>query len=229
MVQAHGQLQRDGYALLHAAMPAADCGILAGAFPVAPARAGGIRNALRAAEAHAQASVDALHALAGLLLQAPARAVRAILFDKSPSANWAVAWHRDVMIPVRERHEVQGYRNWSMKDGVWHVQAPREVLRDMLTLRLHLDDCDARNGALRVVAGSHRPEYMQAGMEAEQDAAAFGDTQVALCTAKAGDVLAMRPCLLHASAKAEQPARRRILHIEYAAFELPRPLQWAEA
>ncbi|MDB5803044.1 MAG: hypothetical protein JWN73_366 [Betaproteobacteria bacterium] len=221
---AREQLRRDGYALLRGTISASDCCIIAGAFPAAPARAGGVRNALQFAEAHAQASVDALHALAGRLLQAPARAVGAILFDKSPSANWAVAWHRDVMIPVRERHEVQGYRNWSTKEGVWHVQAPQEVLRDMLTLRLHLDDCDAHNGALRVVAGSHRPEHMEANPDAAVD-----ETQVALCTAKVGDVLAMRPCLLHASAKAEQPRRRRILHIEYAAIDLPQPLQWAAA
>jgi hypothetical protein len=217
-------LERDGYALLRGAISAADCGLVAAVFPATSPRAGGVRNALRGVEAHAQASVQALHALAGDLLQRPARAVRAILFDKSPVANWAVAWHRDLMIPVRERHQVAGYRNWSLKDGVCHVQAPREILRGMLTLRLHLDDCDAGNGALRVLAGSHDIEQADA-----RQAAAADESRMVTCVAQAGDVLAMRPCLLHSSCKAERPGRRRILHIEYAAQELPPPLQWATA
>jgi ectoine hydroxylase-related dioxygenase (phytanoyl-CoA dioxygenase family) len=218
-------LERDGYALLRGTISAADCGVVAAAFPATSPRAGGVRNALRIAEAHAQASVKALHALADDLLQRPASAVRAILFDKSPVANWAVAWHRDLMIPVRERHQVPGYRNWSIKDGVSHVQAPMDVLRGMLTLRLHLDDCDARNGALRVLAGSHDIERV----DEEPTVTTTDEARIVTCEAQAGDVLAMRPCILHSSCKAERPSRRRILHIEYAAEELPPPLQWAAA
>ena len=225
MEGAREQLRRDGYALLRGKISARDCGVVAAAFPATSPRAGGVRNALRSAEAHAQASVQALHVLADDLLQRPARAVRAILFDKSPAANWAVTWHRDLMIPVRERHEVPGYRNWSVKDGVCHVQAPMEILRGMLTLRLHLDDCDARNGALRVLAGSH--DIKQA--DAQQAVTTTDEARMITCVAQAGDVLAMRPCLLHSSCKAERPSRRRILHIEYAAEELPPPLQWAAA
>jgi ectoine hydroxylase-related dioxygenase (phytanoyl-CoA dioxygenase family) len=33
--------------------------------------------------------------------------------------------------------------------------APLKVLEQVLAVRLHLDDCDERNGALRVVPGSH--------------------------------------------------------------------------
>ena len=223
MEGAREALQRDGYALLRGRISAADCGTVAAAFPVTSPRAGGVRNALRIAEAQAQASIKALHALADDLLQRPSRAVRAILFDKSPAANWAVAWHRDLMIPVRERHDLAGYRNWSVKDGVCHVQAPLEILRGMLTLRLHLDDCDARNGALRVLPASHDIEQDDAPQVAGDEA------RTVTCVAQAGDVLAMRPCLLHASGKAQQPGRRRILHIEYAAQELPPPLQWARA
>ena len=45
---------------------------------------------------------------------------------------------------------------WSVKDGVPHVQAPAEYLEQMLAVRLHLDDADEENGALRVLVGSHR-------------------------------------------------------------------------
>jgi hypothetical protein len=37
------------------------------------------------------------------------------------------------------------------------------------------------------------------------------------CTVGAGGVVAMRPLLLHASSKSASDARRRVLHVEYAA------------
>src|SRR5512143_3742164 len=37
---------------------------------------------------------------------------RAILFDKTPAANWKVAWHQDLTIPVRERHQRPGFGPW---------------------------------------------------------------------------------------------------------------------
>ena len=40
---------------------------------------------------------------------------------------------------------------WSTKDGTPHVQPPVELLQQMVTVRLHLDDCDEANGALRVL------------------------------------------------------------------------------
>jgi hypothetical protein len=55
-----------------------------------------------------------------------------------------VSWHQDVTIAVRARGRSAGVRPWSVKDGVPHVQAPAELLEQMITLRLHLDDCDER-------------------------------------------------------------------------------------
>jgi len=82
--------------------------------------------------------------------------VRSIFFDKTPEANWLVPWHQDLSIAVKERIDSTGYGPWSIKEGVPHVQPPVEVLRAMVTLRLHLDDCDESNGALKVISGSHR-------------------------------------------------------------------------
>jgi hypothetical protein len=48
------------------------------------------------------------------------------------------------------------------------------------------------------------------------------------CDARAGDVLIMRPLLLHASSPAAEPVHRRVIHIEYAVDELPPPLEWFE-
>jgi ectoine hydroxylase-related dioxygenase (phytanoyl-CoA dioxygenase family) len=43
-----------------------------------------------------------------------------------------------------------------MKDGLMHVQPPIAVLEQMLTVRLHLDDCNSSNGPLQVIPGSHK-------------------------------------------------------------------------
>ena len=53
--------------------------------------------------------------------------VRSILFDKTPEENWPVLWHQDLSIAVKAKKELEGYRPWSLKDGVVHVQPPSEV------------------------------------------------------------------------------------------------------
>jgi Phytanoyl-CoA dioxygenase (PhyH) len=150
--------------------------------------------------------------------------VRTIYFDKSPEANWLVAWHQDLTLAVRARVPVPGFGPWSTKNGIPHVQPPIELLEQMLTIRIHLDDANESNGALRVLPGSHRfgrlsPEQIQ---EFRNQGKEF------LCACSAGDVLVMRPLLLHASSRSTTPRHRRILHIEYAASSLPQGLEWQE-
>jgi len=150
------------------------------------------------------------------------RVVRAIWFNKSPEANWLVAWHQDLAIAVRERIEAPGFGGWSVKEGVPHVQPPAEVLERMLTVRMHLDDADAENGALRVIGGTH----LAGRLGAEQIEAARRERIETICTAQAGDALLMRPLLLHASGRSTSERPRRVLHLEYAAVELPYGLRW---
>lgn len=148
--------------------------------------------------------------------------VRSILFDKNPAANWAVPWHQDTTIAVRERLETPGFGPWSVKAGVVHVQPPASVLESMVTARVHLDDCDASNGALRVIPGSHREGIL------EPDRIAAWRTRggEVTCECRAGDVLLMRPLLLHASFPAASPRHRRVLHLEFSASPLPNGLEW---
>src|SRR5258708_167808 len=75
---------------------------------------------------------------------------------KTADTNWAVAWHQDRTIAVRERREVAGFGPWSRKAGVAHVEPPFPVIAGMITLRVHLDDCDDDNAPLLVAPGSHR-------------------------------------------------------------------------
>lgn len=125
-------------------------------------------------------------------------------------------------IAVQERREVPGFNAWSVKEGVPHVQPPVEVLERMQTLRLHLDDADASNGALRVLPGSHR----WGRLSAEGIGGQRATIREIVCEAQVGDVLLIRPLLLHASSRATCDRTRRVLHIEYAAEELPGGLKW---
>ncbi len=151
--------------------------------------------------------------------------VRTIYFDKSAETNWGVAWHQDLTLALRSQIEVSGFGPWSMKEGIPHVQPPMELLQQMLTLRIHLDDANESNGALQVLPDSHR----QGRLSSEQIQELRTKHSEFLCTVSAGDVLLMRPLLLHASGRSTSNQHRRILHIEYAGFPLPPGLQWHEA
>ncbi len=153
---------------------------------------------------------------------AGAMVVRGLLFDKVAEANWQVGWHQDLMIPVAARIEMPGFGPWSVKQGVPHVRPPAEVLMRMLTLRLHLDDCPAENGPLEVVPGTH-----SLGIVPEQDVRGVVERHPpVVCTAAAGDVLVMRPLLLHASRRAQTTGHRRVVHLEFAGGSLPGELEW---
>jgi ectoine hydroxylase-related dioxygenase (phytanoyl-CoA dioxygenase family) len=182
-----------------------------------------IRNAISVLpHASLLASASPLQTIIEHVLGPNARIVRSILFDKNPEANWTVPWHQDTTIAVKQRIETEGFGPWSVKAGVCHVRPPTEVLEKMLTARVHLDDCDAANGALKVVPGSHRHGLLDDAAESRCRAS----TPPVICEARLAGVLLMRPLLLHASSPAESPRHRRVLHLEFASEPLPNGLQW---
>lgn len=182
-----------------------------------------IRNLLEAVPAVATlARSPEVRALVEPVLGPEAFAVRGILFDKTPDANWKVAWHQDLTIAVRERREVEGFGPWSEKAGVVHVQPPAAVLERMVTVRLHLDPCGPENGPVQVIPGSHREGRLAADDVQQQRAARDA---VPACVG-AGGVLLMRPLLLHASSPSTAPAHRRVIHLDFAADALPGGVEW---
>ncbi|MBL8232323.1 MAG: phytanoyl-CoA dioxygenase family protein [Bryobacterales bacterium] len=187
---------------------------------------GGARNLLGTLlEVHQIAHGPALSSVIAPLLKGRPFPVHATLFDKTPGANWLVPWHQDLTISVVERRDVEGYGPWSIKAGVIHVQPPVRIMEGMISARLHLDACDADNGVLRVLPGTHRFGRL--------DDAAVEDCKRSIapvaCTAAAGDVLLMRPLLLHASSAATNPAHRRVIHIDYACTPLDGGIEWRHA
>jgi hypothetical protein len=146
--------------------------------------------------------------------------VRILFFDKPPRQTWALPWHKDLTIAVRDnRLPSQEFAKPTRKAGVPHVEAPRAILESMLTARIHLDEATMENGTLKVVPGSHR-----IGKALTLDLA-----PPVYVLAKRGDVLLMRPLLAHCSGKSHPVTERhrRILHLEFAATpDLPDGYAW---
>lgn len=134
--------------------------------------------------------------------------VRGLYFDKPPEHTWALPWHQDVTIAVREHLPSDRYTTPTRKVGVPHVEAPAELLEQMLAVRIHLDEVTEDNGPLRVVPGSHR-----FGKDLRLD----GEPRSVL--GGRGDVVLMRPLLAHCSGKSQPDTdrHRRTLHLELAA------------
>jgi ectoine hydroxylase-related dioxygenase (phytanoyl-CoA dioxygenase family) len=170
------------------------------------------------------AESDRVRTLAEQALDGPAFVIRGLYFDKTPAANWLVPWHQDLTIAVRDRRDAAGFGPWSRKDGVVHVQPPEPWLSRRFAVRIHLDDCGADNGPLRVIPGTHRQGRIS-GAEIER-IRAKRDEEAAL--AGRGDALLMSPMLLHASSAAMSPNHRRVIHLEFATDPLPNGLTWYE-
>jgi ectoine hydroxylase-related dioxygenase (phytanoyl-CoA dioxygenase family) len=185
---------------------------------------GGVRNLLDIPAFRALANSAQIRALIEPILGAEAFPVRGILFDKTGNANWKVPWHQDVTIAVTNKVDAAGYGPWSVKAGVQHVQPPPQILENMLSVRIHLDDCPAVNGALRVLPATHLHGKLS---QAKIESAVLRKAPVT-CEASAGDALLMRPLLVHASSPSSTPSHRRVIHFDYANVDLADGLGWRE-
>ncbi len=179
-------------------MTAADLAQMDNVFPALGHCSPGARDAdFTSAARDWFADHPALTALAVRLLQAPAHLTRVQAFDETTGANWFVPWHQDRAVNGPER--------------------PVAMLTHMVAFRIHLDDCGEDNGPLDVLPGSHRHGRL--------DATAIADvattTPSLLCLAVRGDIVALRPLLVHRSQRARVPAARRVIYIEFTASPPP--------
>jgi ectoine hydroxylase-related dioxygenase (phytanoyl-CoA dioxygenase family) len=222
-------LARDGFAVLRRGLSRAQIERLLPELAAAPSpsrRRGsvyGARNLLGLASVQATLVEPGLRATIAAVLGPNARCVRALFFDKTPDANWFVGWHQDRAIALVQQKALPGWGPWSIKAGVPHVLPPAEILARILTVRIALDACDAANGPLRTLAGSHRHGIL----DSDAITALRRSTPETLCLVPAGGIVALRPLTLHASSPAQTPGHRRVLHLEFAPPDLlPSGLHW---
>jgi ectoine hydroxylase-related dioxygenase (phytanoyl-CoA dioxygenase family) len=185
---------------------------------------GGVRNCLSKSTVLGELAASGVPlSMARTVLGSAARPTKLTIFDKTPDANWSVPWHQDLTITVERRCDIPGYGPWTEKDGLPHVQPPVDVLQQTLAIRLHLDDTPLENGALRVLARTHRMGRLTAPRILEL----CGTMEETVCPVAAGGAMLMSPLLLHSSRRATSMGRRRVLHLEYSAALLPEGLTWS--
>ncbi len=155
------------------------------------------------------------------LLPGSAVAIQAIAFDKTPDTNWKVSWHQDLVFPFAAPVSHPGFTQPTVKDGVNYARLSRDVLEAMTAVRLHLDECDERNGPLRISPGSHTRGIIPTS-EIPALVHLRGES---VCVAGEGEALLMKPLALHASSQAVTPRHRRVLHFVYYSG-LPLPEKW---
>ena len=147
--------------------------------------------------------------------------VRVLYFDKPSDRSWSLPWHKDLTIAVKDNTlPTTHFSKPTRKAGVDHVEASENLLKNMMTLGIHLDDVTTSNGPLEVIPGSHATG--KTVQPTSQEAVKI--------LVKAGDVLAMRPMISHASGHTDPEGnlRRRILHLEFSATEqLTDGYQWS--
>jgi len=146
--------------------------------------------------------------------------VRVLYFDKPSDRSWSLPFHKDMTIAVRDNQiPTKHFSKPTNKAGVPHVEGSEQILANMLTLRIHLDPVTDDNGPLQVIPGSH--------LSGKKTSSNSNPPEKILTAA--GDVLAMRPLLSHASGHSnpQKQLHRRILHLEFAGdATLPDGYEW---
>jgi hypothetical protein len=135
----------------------------------------------------------------------------ATFFDKHARANWTVPGHQDRIVAVAATTA----RKHRIRDGIAYAELDAKTLARLVALRIHFEPTDIETGALCVVPGSHLAGVMPSGQITNVPL-----DQYLPCVAGAGDVLILRPLLLHRSSPSRGEGQRRVLHIVYGTQEL---------
>ena len=148
--------------------------------------------------------------------------VKSIYFDKPETSNWYVPYHQDLTISVDKKMQLENFGPWTTKQNQFSVQPPIEILENIYTIRIHLDETDENNGALRVIQKSHLKKIYKS------ETIDWNTETETTCNVKKGGIMIMKPLILHSSGRTTNNKKRRVIHIEFSNQELPEELKWAE-
>lgn len=148
--------------------------------------------------------------------------VKSIYFDKPEKSNWFVPYHQDLTISVDKKLENIGFSNWTTKHNQFAVQPTSDILENIFTVRIHLDDTNDENGALKILEKSHQKSVFR--LENQN----LKNEKEVFCNVKSGGIMLMKPLLFHGSNKTTNEKNRRVIHIEFSNKILPNNLIWSE-
>lgn len=155
-----------------------------------------------------------LDELAGDALGRRAFAIDASYFDKNSEANWAVPAHQDLVVPMPKCASGETARHVRTRDGVTYGQPPLNLLATLVAMRIHFDDSVEDTGGLAFVIGSHTRERWT-DVELRQ----LSPSAFCAYDCRVGDVLLMKPLVVHRSPRARVVTRRRVLHVLFAPLD----------
>ena len=147
---------------------------------------------------------------------------KSIYFDKTEKSNWFVAYHQDLTISVDKKLALENFGSWTVKQNQFAVQPPLEFLENNFTIRIHLDDTDENNGALKVIPKSHLQGVYRA------DIINWATETETICNTLKRGIMIMKPLLLHSSSRTTNNSKGRVIHIEFSNKELNNGLNWSE-
>ncbi len=148
---------------------------------------------------------------------------KAIYFNKPPDNNWYVTWHQDLAINVSEKKDISDFHGWTTKEDTISVIPPIEIRENTISIRIHLDDSNEKNGTLKLIPGSHKKAHLDDEIQHITQ-----NTLPTYTKANKGDVLLLSPLTIHASEKNTLQKPRRVIHLEFSNKELPEPLKYNE-
>lgn len=130
-------------------------------------------------------------------------------------------WHSKLSM---KRPGSAGRWDWHQDYAYWYYEGC--LTPDMLTVTIAVDRCDEANGALRLIAGSHKLGRIDhgkvgqaSGVDPERLALIERSHRTALCEMEAGDVVFFHANTLHASGPNVSDRPRTLLHMSYNTVE----------
>ena len=89
--------------------------------------------------------------------------------------------------------EKKGFGNWTTKKGQLGVIPPLNILENTITFRVHLEETNLGNRALKVISDSHTKGIIRIDKNFKKSN--FGNEVV--CDVETGGVMLMKPLILH--------------------------------
>lgn len=103
------------------------------------------------------------------------------------------------------------------------VCPPEAISENTFSMRIHLDDTSIKNGALKVIPGSHNKRLSDDEIQLITNNSIPFTSEVT-----SGGVQLLKSLLLHASSPSIVQKRRRVLHLEFSSMILPNGLEYKE-